>query len=57
MECCVLVECSGHRVVQFGFPASGKIRTGGLKESQMAYEALFKYKDGVKLYFLAIPRL
>jgi hypothetical protein len=57
VECCVLVECSGHRVVQFGFPASGKIRTGGLKESQMAYEALFKYKDGVKLYFLAIPRL
>ncbi len=57
MECCVLVECSGHRVMQFGFPASGKIRTGGLKESQMAYEALFKYKDGVKLYFVAIPRL
>lgn len=57
MECCVLVECSGHRVVQFGFPASGKICTGGLKESQIAYEALSKCKDGVKLYFLAIPRL
>ncbi len=51
MECCVLVVRSGHRIVQFEFPASGKICTGGVKGSQMAYEALFKYKDGVKLYF------